>query len=678
MVRSLSSTLIGAIAATTHVPAITVSIEDHIQHYQSYQTPGAADGWHDACVASDGSIVRVRLGRGTNIFAQSFQWQRVSNPAIASQWTTWTTFGGASSTCFQDGGCAISNNNGTLRAFAQQGTGGNALWTWSSSDNGLTWSSSPGVVVTPPSSANILGIGSAGNNDVFFLYQLVAGTYTGCSFFSSGSWSALHTTTLAPPSYGGGLTAYWDGTLYWIVASDTATLYEYTYNPASASWLAYQPIAPASSNVIGRLAPRLHYDSSSGLYTLICIESDSGSVTGAVYSYPRLRQSSDLQHWSQGTILHNVVAQYGATIVTTASANLLISMSSILQAPTYNQANANQYLNVGNAVISYSLKEQDRKPAVLEMIIDNNQGLFSSFISQAAQPQPIGPHCSLVLNEGYCTGSPPTTVETVKAGTYRITSLQIQRAPQMHQLRLLCHDATSQLDLVNRFQMTYVLQQLGWLLREICARAGLFSLSLPASSQITQTVPSFVMPAGQPFRRALDELCSIYDLHFFLDQNETMQFRELSSSDASTWSYQPELEAITFGGHEQPGNHVIVTGKPPGSSSALTTAEAYDDSNMQWIGQERLIQYVDQKLLTSAQCASKASFLLTQAQRAQIQHQIQVPLNPAHQLLDVINVADYSVPGGSGQSSAGRIVEHTVVYNAQQADYRSILQLEGV
>lgn len=677
MVRSLSSTLSSAVGATTHVPAIAVSIEDHILHYQSYQAPGAADGWHDACVASDGSIVRVRLTRGTNIFAQTFQWQRVSNPATASQWTAWSTFGGASSTCFQDGGCAVSNNNGTLRAFAQQGTGGNALWTWSSSDNGQTWSTSPSTVLTPPGSANILGMGSAGNNDIFFLYQLIAGAYTGCSFFSGGSWSALRTTTLGPPSYGGGLSAYWDGSVYWIVSSDTATLYEFTYNPGSTSWIAYQAIALTSSGAIGRVAPRLLYDASSGLYTLICIEFDTGSSTGAVYSYPRVRQSSDLQHWSQGTIVHSISAQYGATIVATASANLLISMSSILRAPTYNQANANQYLSVGNAVTSYSRKEVDGRPATLELILDNNQGLFSTLISQATTTQPIGPQCSVVLEEGYRTGTPPTTVETVKVGTYHITSIQVQRSPQLHQLRLLCQDATSQLDLINRFQMTYVLQQLGWLLHEICARSGLFSISLPSGSQITQSVPYFVLQAGQPFRSALAELCSIYDLHFFLDQNETLQFRELSSSDPSTWSYQPELELITFGNREQPGNHVIVTGKPPVSSATLTTAEVYDDSNMQWLGQERLVQHVDQKLLTTAQCASKASFLLTQAQRAQRQHQIHVPLNPAHQLLDVISVADYSVPIGSGQSSSGRIVESTVIYNAQQAEYTSILQLEG-
>src|SRR5690348_3037542 len=59
--------------------------------------------------------------------------------------------------CFQDGGCAITNWNGVLRAFAQRGTGGNDLWTWVSSDNGASWSG-PVTVLTPPSGALSKGI----------------------------------------------------------------------------------------------------------------------------------------------------------------------------------------------------------------------------------------------------------------------------------------------------------------------------------------------------------------------------------------------------------------------------------------------------------------------------------------------------------------------------------------
>src|SRR6266704_3573757 len=85
MARSLTSTLIAAVGAATRVPAVACTVEDHIQHFAQYQTPGNADAWNDACVANDGSIVRVQVTRGGSGFVSNFQFQRVTNPATASQ-----------------------------------------------------------------------------------------------------------------------------------------------------------------------------------------------------------------------------------------------------------------------------------------------------------------------------------------------------------------------------------------------------------------------------------------------------------------------------------------------------------------------------------------------------------------------------------------------------------------
>ncbi|GCE28807.1 hypothetical protein KDA_42910 [Dictyobacter alpinus] len=680
MARVVSPALTASIQASTRVPAIAVSIEDHILHYQSYQTPNAADGWHDACLASDGSIVRVRLTRGSNMYAQSLQWQRITDPSNASQWTVWTTLGGASTTCFGDGGCAISNNNGVLRAFVQQGSGSGVLWTWSSSDNGQHWSATPGTVLTPPSNATLLGMGSAGNNDIFFLYQLSSGVLTGCSFFSGSSWSALRTTTLSALSYGAGLSAYWDGQSYWLVFSDGTTLYQSSYTPATTNWQGYPVIVPASGNAILRRAPCLRYDTSTGRYNLTCIEADSGSLTGAVYSYPRLRQSADLKHWSQGSILHSISAQYGTCFLSLPTGNLLISMSSIRRAESYSQS-SQRYQDCSAAVISYRREEQLGQPGTLELELDNNQGALMAALSQSGSTRPIGPNCSVVVREGYHTGNPPGVGETVRVGTYRIESIELRRTAGTSRLRLLCRDLTRQLDLINRFQLTYVGQTLGWLLSEVCARAGLFAPVLPgASSQISQSVPFFVLPAGSSYRTALNELCQLYELQYFLDQDEVLQFCDLSSTSAASWSYRSELELLTFGQHEQMSNHIIVTGKPPVSATAtaLTTAEVYDDVQMQWSGQERVMQHVDQKLLTAAQCASKAAFLLARQQRAQSQHQIRVPQNPQHQLLDVLTIADQPIPTGTGQSSTVRIMRNRVVYDAPHAEFSASLELQGV
>src|SRR5579863_1698978 len=192
MVRTLDSALITALDSTSRVPSLTLTVEDHVMHFATYQTPATADAWNDACIASDNSLIRCYVSRGG--FASTCYVQRITDPSVPAQWSTWTALPGSSGVVFQDGGIAASNNPGgpnTLRVFAQRGTGGNQIYNWYSTDNGQTWSG-PATVVTPPGGALTKGIGSAGNNDLFFLYDVIGGEAMGNSFYTS-SWSAMTT-----------------------------------------------------------------------------------------------------------------------------------------------------------------------------------------------------------------------------------------------------------------------------------------------------------------------------------------------------------------------------------------------------------------------------------------------------------------------------------------------------
>lgn len=121
--RSLSSTLTSALNAKTRRPAISLTAEDHINHLAQAVAASNSDGYNDLCIAGDGSVIRVRVTRGSNAFQQSLQWQRITDPTSGSQWTTWNTFSGGSGNIFQDGGCAISRDGGTINVYCQQGTG---------------------------------------------------------------------------------------------------------------------------------------------------------------------------------------------------------------------------------------------------------------------------------------------------------------------------------------------------------------------------------------------------------------------------------------------------------------------------------------------------------------------------------------------------------------------------
>ena len=687
MVRTLSSALTTALDSLTRVPAVTLTIEDQVLHYALYQNPGSADGWNDACLASDNSLVRVRVTRGGFGFTSNFQVQRITDPTQTTQWSNWTTLPGSSGLIYEDGSCALSNSAGTLRAFAQRGTGGNDLWAWTSLDNGVTWTG-PVSVATPPGGALVKGIGSAGNNDVFFLYDVTGGEAMGCSFYHSGSWSALTTWSLPALAEGAGMAATFANALYTLIYSDGYTLSSCSFSPNTNAWSDGTVIASSTSNTIGRVSPRL--SQAGGLYTLACVEYDTGQYTGSAYSYPRLRQSFDLVHWSEGHILHELSSTYGVTVLNwssppagSAGARAYVcSPTTIYSASLFQASNPAQYLDVSAAVLSYTRREQPGKPATLEVLLDNAQGQYNGLVTPAnaaGNYQPIGLNASLILSEGYRAGSPPTPT-VVKVGAYRLAHIQFVRAPEACYLRLIAFDLSRNLDLVARYQQNYSGQTLGYLIAEVAARAGLFSPVLPATSQISQIVPSFVLQANQTYRHALDELCSTYGLVYFLDQDEILQVRELASSDPSVWSYQPEIETVDFGGTDQRANHVIVSGKPPAGSLAiaLTMAEAFDDAHIRLVGLERLLHHIDPKLSTTAQCAQKAAFLLAQEQRAQVAHSATVPLNPALQLFDALTLTDSAAPLGSGQSSLCRVLKLQARYDARRGLNELQLELEGL
>ncbi len=685
MVRSLDSALVNALNSVTRRPSLSLTIEDHVIHYSLYQSPGTADAWNDVCIANDNSIIRVQVTRGGSGFVSNFQVQRITDPSQATQWASWTTLSGSAGLIFQDGGCAVSNSGGTLFAFAQRGTGGNNLWAWTSTNNGVSWTG-PVSVLTPPGGALLKGLGSAGNNDVFFLYDVSGGEAIGCSFFSAGSWSVLNTWTLPTIPYGAGLAVAWTGTIYNLVYSDGYTLTSCVFNPSGSLWSSGAVVAPATGTAIGRVAPRLSF--ADGLYTLTCIELDTGLLTGSVYNYPRLRQSADFVHWSNGVIAHDISSSFGAVAFKLATPNTgnagsryyLASLATVNSAPAFRNTNATQFLDVSASILSYRRSEEPGKPSRLEVLLDNAQGAYNALVTSSGSYQPIGLNASMVLSEGYKTGSPPTLNDVVQVGMYHITQIHFVRSPEENQLLLIGQDLSCVLDLVVRYQNTYTNQTLAYLVTEVCARAGLFAIALPGTSQMSQVVATFVLQAGQSYRHALDELCNTYGLLYFLDQHEVMQFRELSGSDPSVWTYQPEIETVSFGSNEQRANHVIVSGKPPLSTqpAALTTAEAYDDAHIHVVGQERLLHHVDPKLTTIAQCSQKATFLLAQEARAQVMHTVIVPLNPALQTLDGITLVDSTAPRGSGQSAICRIMRLQAHYDAQSGVNELQLTLEGM
>jgi hypothetical protein len=192
-------------------------------------------------------------------------------------------------------------------------------------------------------------------------------------------------------------------------------------------------------------------------------------------------------------------------------------------------------------------------------------------------------------------------------------------------------------------------------------------------------VVTFTLHAGQKYRAALNELCRIGWLEYFLDQAETLIFKELSGSDTSIWTYQPEIENWSIGTEDIQANHVIVTGQraPGGPLGNVTTGEAYDNIHAHAIGFERVAIAHDQKLNSATLCANAASFIQAQDKRDQYAHSIVVPCNPALQLLDAIETKDTSAQSTSIDNTS-RIIKQEIIFIADKATYEQHIELEGL
>jgi hypothetical protein len=669
--RTLTTSIQNALAATTRTPAISVQLYDPIEHYSAYQTLAISEGLSAACVASDGALIRAYTDRPAGAFSATLSVQRISDPGNVGQWSAWTVL--SSANLLRDAGCALSNNSGTLRLFAQSGASPYNLLVWTSADNGATWS---GPVTIAAINAAIRGLGSAGQNDIFYAYDTTGGEALAVARWSLGAWLAPATWTLGVLPACVGLDAAWDAanSRYLLAVSDGRQITAYSSTASGGAWNLLTTIAPldsASSVGLTRTYPRLSiFD---GRYNLAYLEGDSGVLTGLVYSYVRLRQSPDFTHWSDGLLLSQQWG-FGPTWLKAPTppsgaagpAYYVLDNALAWRAPLYDPANPASLLDVSAQTLGVLRHEQRGRPGQITLRLSNAGGQYNTLSM-------LGLNTSVALAEGYndpTSGAP----SVIPVGVYYVDRYQYLRAPDHNELLIFASDATKRLDRSARLQTAYVGQPLSWLLTELAARAGIFAVTIPATSQFSQIVPSFVMPAGQTLRQGLEELCSIYAVYYFLDQTETLQFRELSASDAAVWTYQPEIESLTLGSDDQRANHIIVTGRA--SSGTLVYGESYDFAHLNQTGQERPLYHTDARLTTSAQANLKASFLLADEQRAGAHHTISVPANPGLQLLDVLSLIDSPAPTGTGQSPHARINALKVTYTPQQARFEMTLTLE--
>jgi hypothetical protein len=210
---------------------------------------------------------------------------------------------------------------------------------------------------------------------------------------------------------------------------------------------------------------------------------------------------------------------------------------------------------------------------------------------------------------------------------------------------------------------------------DVAVAAGLGMPVAPATAQFSQVVDFFAQPVGSPHLVNLERLRSLYGFEWFVDEGNTLQLREPTASDQAVFSYgegqQAQLHTHRIHRCRRP-NHIRVTGQAVAGMPA-PLAEASDIADIQNAGGVQHAHVTDRLLTTASQCQIRADLEMRKAQRAAVSGEARFPLNPGHQVMDVIAAAVES----EGLTTT-RIRELTWVADIVTGEFEQRAVLEGV
>ncbi|MDE3076457.1 MAG: hypothetical protein KGJ86_13630, partial [Chloroflexota bacterium] len=419
------------------------------------------------------------------------------------------------------------------------------------------------------------------------------------------------------------------------------------------------PAVPLVSGNLGRQKRFPALSVVDGLYRLAYIEHDDGSADANPYDRARTSASLDFVHWSDRPPVSGQQMLNTPAWLKAGAAYYVLNCAYVFDWPVYDGADSSRNSDLSAQVLSFERRERPPAPSQVQVVLSNQAGQYSP-------PGPAGlvRNGRMTLSEGYVTSA---GAELVPVGHYYLEHWFYRRSAGENELVLLAVDTTRRLDREASQQWVYGNVSVGWLILEVAAKAGLFAVSLPATSQFSQVVARFVVNPGDTWRLALHRLMQLYGAEYSLDANEQLVVRELSPGDQVAWSFGPEILAAQWGSAYQAANHVRVFG-----SGAV--AESWDFQAAAVTGEERYRHVVDRQLTTAAECQLRATLELQIEQRKAGSGILDVPLHPGLELFDVISASD-AAAGLSNQPY--RIQAIRTVMNVLKADYDMRLELTG-
>ncbi len=663
--RSIPSVITEALQSRAQTPYFSAVLKDQFDRPDpSQEAITSSNSGRSALLRLQGApeahYVRAYVNQpGPGMAAQVYS-QLVTSPLTNAGWSLYDL---RSSVAQSQAGVALAQFGATIWIFYQR-LSDNAICCQTSSD-GAGWSSET-VLVNPGHPC--FALASSGNGDLFAAIDdgSGAGVQNVIPYsYSAGVWTAGPMWTLNATKITA-LSAVYASSTYQLVAGavtrpgGATCLCSTSY--AGAEWSSLTPIHPLDDAGQGLACPYPGVTIIEGIYRVAATHYDSGVASGQPGQYTELWSSPDFIHWHLEQHLATAFVN-GANIVAGIEGGFTVADAGSVIHSQSSTGNRAADIDISDDVMAIDIDEPTSQTTTASIVIANQAGQWTG----GSPSLRIGLQCDVSL--GYF----PATVLTHRLYIDRIETSHAGDDEPIETVTLRLSNHARMLDHKVHIEKSHTGANLLYLVTETATAAGVNQPASPGTPQFAQTVDFFSQYFDKSWTSHLCRLAALYGFEWFVDENDRLQVREPSLTDPVAFTYGgggSAPSAMENDIHEvRRANHVMVYGMTSTGNPAPFSL-ASDPANIQQVGEVAPTIVADRLLDNAAACHIRASLELRKAQRAGYAGTVKLPLNPAHQVMDIISVMD----DGIGEFRINRL---RWVVNLESGDFYQTATVEA-
>ena len=662
--RTLTSTLLAAQQAATHVPVVRLTASNRDcgvvrLEWQRLYTGAEPDYYHALAMAGDGSMIRVRLtlpGDSRKLYRQ-----RVASPGPGADFSQWTY---------------TSQYNCVVVAAAALGAEVSIFWINTSrelrriksTDYGATWGGPELLDYSPTTAINGLAAAYKPNGDLAVFFADQATLYVKKRV--GGSWQAKTAWDKSTGDLSGAAAVYdgdWDLLVTGRDLAGSYKLWALVYGDdghvPAGTWSALGELATAPGD--GSFTYSQAFLDKPDVWRAFFVERFTGSQA---YDRPVWSHSVPGSEFADGLwrepVPFNLASQYGLAIDHHGGYGWLSAPNGVWRA-----ASGVQSIDLSADVVSLKAQAGSREGA-LTAELRNDDGRYATL------PAPLANGCQVEVSTGYRTSAG----DEVSAGpAFALDSIERTSEPGKATLmlngsdgwgRLVGWSARSQLRWNGSTSERNVRDLLAWLL----GRVGLRLEVRSASSAVTSLYPDFTAHPGDRGDALVLRLLSLVPDVVLIEGGTAYLINPLPT-DAAVYAYGPVHPALAARFRDgAPGvNRIQVEGYDPVGGGPIVV-ESFDWEAVRPLG-DRLETVRDRNLGTVAAAQQRGEAILRKTAVESAAGIIVVPVNCGQQVYDVVEITD----ARAGLTAAKRrVLGITLLFRPGKGEYQQRLALGGV